>query len=74
MCRLVCACTIYIFLDRPFIYSQTGLKGVTHGKDRKWLLKTGDPLIQVHLHFILVQGTEKRWLLKTGDPLIAMTT
>ena len=24
--------------------------GVTQGMDKKWLLKTGDPLIQVHLH------------------------
>ena len=48
--------------------------GVIQGKDKKWLLKTGDPLIQVHLHYILVQGTKKRWLLKTGDPLIEVTT
>ena len=27
--------------------------GVNQGKDRKWLLKTGDPLIQVHLQCIL---------------------
>ena len=46
----------------------------TQGKHKKWLLKTGDPFIQVHLHYILVQGTQKRWLLKTGDPLIEMTT
>ena len=49
-----------------------GLRGVTQGKDKKWLLKTGDPLI--HLHYILVQGTKKRWLLKIGDPLIEVTT
>ena len=49
-------------------------EGVTQGKDKKWLLKTGDPLIQVHLHCILGQGTQKRWLLKTGDPLIEVTT
>ena len=48
--------------------------GATQGKDKKWLLKTGDPLIQVHLHYILVQGTQKRWLFKTGDPLIEVTT
>ena len=30
--------------------------------------------MQVHLHYILVQGTQKRWLLKTGDPLIKVTT
>ena len=29
-------------------------KGVAQGKDKKWLLKTGDPLVQVHLHCILV--------------------
>ena len=49
-------------------------KGVTPGEAKKWLLKTGDPLIQVHLHYILIQGTQKRWLLKTGDPLIEVTT
>ena len=38
------------------------------------MLKTGDPLIQFHLHRILIQGTQKRWLLKTGDPLIEVTT
>ena len=38
-------------------------------KDKNWLLKTGDPLIQVHLHCILVQGSQKIWLLKTGDAL-----
>ena len=37
-------------------FSQTCLKGVTKGKDKKWLLKTSDPLIQVHLHYMLVQG------------------
>ena len=30
---------------------------VSHGKDKNGLLKTSDPLIQVHLHCILVQGT-----------------
>ena len=49
-------------------------KGGTQGKDKKWLLKTGDPLIQVHLHYILVQGTQKGWLLKTGDSLKEVTT
>ena len=43
---------------------------VTPGTGKNWLLKTGDPLIQVHLHYILVQGTPKRWLLEAGDPLI----
>ena len=43
-------------------------------EDKKWLLKTGDPLIQVRVHCILGQGTQKRWLLKTGDPLIEVTT
>ena len=55
-------------------HSQTCLKGSSKGKDKKWLLKTGDPLIQVHLHCILIQWTQKRWLLKTGDPLIEVTT
>ena len=30
--------------------------------------------MQVHLHYILVQGNQKMWLLKTGDPLIEVTT
>ena len=51
-------------------YSQTCLKGSPQGTGKNWLLKTGNPLIQVHLHYILVQGTLKRWLLKAGDLLI----
>ena len=51
-------------------YSQTCLKGSPKGTHKNWLLKTGDPLIQVYLHCNLVQGTPKRWLLKAGDPLI----
>ena len=48
-------------------YSQTCLRG--HPREEKnCLLKTGDPLIQVDLHYILAQGTPKMWLLKTGDP------
>ena len=47
---------------------------VTQGKPKNWLLKTGDPLILVHLHCILVQGTGKKWLLKAGDPLIEVAT
>ena len=43
-------------------------------EDKEWLLKTGDPLIQVHLHCMWVGGTQERWLLKTGDPLIKVTT
>ena len=35
---------------------------------------TGDPLIQVNLHYILVQGAQKMRLLKTGNPLIEVTT
>ena len=50
------------------------LHGPVQGKDKNWLLKTGDPLIQVHLHCILVQGTQKMWLLQTGDPLTEATT
>ena len=51
-----------------------------------WLLMTDDPLIQVHLHYILVHRAQKMWLLKaatfsglcepknmTGDPLIEVT-
>ena len=26
---------------------------------KKWLLKTGSPLLQVHLHYILIQGEQK---------------
>ena len=55
------------------MYSQTCLKGSPQGK-KKGLPKRSDPLIQDHLHCILVQGTQKRWLLKTGDPLIEMIT
>ena len=39
------------------------------GQPREGETLTGDPLIQVHLHCILVQGTLKMRLLKTGDPL-----
>ena len=48
--------------------------GVTQGKPDNWLLKTGDPLIQVHWHCIWLQGTQKMWLLKAGDPLMEVTT
>ena len=64
-----------IFVCKILKKMQSNLpQGVTHGKDKNWLLKTGDPLIQVHLHYILVQGTQKMWLHKTGDPLIEVTT
>ena len=49
------------------------LKGYQR-EGQKRLLKTGNPLIQVHLHCILIQGTQKRWQLKTGAPLIEVTT
>ena len=55
-------------------YSQTCLKGSPNGRAKNWLLQTGDPLIQVHLYCILLQGTQKRWLLKARDPLIEVTT
>ena len=42
--------------------------GVTRGKDKKWLLKTGGPLIQVHLHYILVQGPSKGGCLRQVLP------
>ena len=48
------------------MYSQICLKGSPQGSHKNWLLKTGDPLIQVHLHCILLQGTPKKWLLKAG--------
>ena len=51
-------------------YSQTCLKGSPQGTHKNWQLKTGDPLIQVHLYCILVQRTPKKWLLKTCDLLI----
>ena len=51
---------------------QSNLFGeVTPGTHKNWLLKTGDPLIQVHLHCILVEGTPKNRLLNTGDHLIS---
>ena len=57
------------------IYVQSNLYyGVTQGKDKKWPLKTSDPLIQVQLNCILVQGTHEMWLLRTGDPLMEVTT
>ena len=44
-------------------------EGVTQGKGTNWLLKkTGDHLLQVHLHCIWVQGAQKMRLLMTGDP------
>ena len=52
------------------LLSQTCLKGSSQGTHTIWLLKTGDPLIQVCLHCNLVLGTPKMWLLKAGDPLI----
>ena len=65
-----------MFFETPnFVNIQSKLsQGVTQGKDKKWLLKTGNPLIQVHLNCILIQGTQNRWLLKTGGPLIEVTT
>ena len=48
--------------------------GITQGKNKKWLLKTGDPLIQVHLFRIFVQRTQKMCLLKTCDSLIEVAT
>ena len=51
-------------------YSQTCLKGSAEGTGKNWLLKTGDPLIQVHFHYNLVQRIPKKWLLKACDPLI----
>ena len=58
------------------VYPYT-VKPVLRGHLREgqnWLLKTGDHLIQVHLHFILFQGIQKKWLVKTGDPLIEVPT
>ena len=46
------------------------LRGQPRGHEKNWLLKTGDPLIQAHLHCIWVQETLKKWRLKTGDPLV----
>ena len=65
-------CIILMIIDFDLVnikYSQTCFKGSP--KERT---KSGDQLIQVHLHCILVQGTQKRWLLKAGDPLIEVTT
>ena len=36
------------------VYSQTSLKGSPRGTYKHWMLNNGDPLIQVHLHSILV--------------------
>ena len=45
-------------------YSQTCLKGSAQGTGENWLLKIGDPLIQVHFHYNLVQRIPKKsgWL------------
>ena len=66
---------IFLFHQQLLIQSNFSL-GVTQGKDKKWLLKTGDSLIEGHLHYtcILVQGTEEWRLFKTGDSLIEVTT
>ena len=42
--------------------------GAPKVKDQKWLLKTSDPLIQVHLHCILVQGMQKNGCLRQVIP------
>ena len=57
---------------RPQHYGigQTCLKGSAQGTGKNWLLKTGDPLIQVHFHYNLVQRIPKKWLVKACDPLI----
>ena len=51
-------------------YSQTCLMGSAQGTSKNWLLKTGDPLIQVHFRYNLVQRIPKKWLVKAYDPLI----
>ena len=45
-------------------YSQTCLKGSAQGTGKNWLLKTGDPLIQVHFHYNLVQRIPKSGCLR----------
>ena len=50
--------------------STVQVRQVTPGDKQNWLLKTGDPLIQVQLHCNLVLGTPERWLLKAGEPLL----
>ena len=65
-------CLFCVFLSFS-AYSQTCLHGSSKGRT-KWLLKTGDPLIQVHLHYIWVQGVQIWRLLKAGDSLIEVTT
>ena len=51
-------------------------EGVTKGKDKKWLLKIGDPLIQAHLHCIFASRDPEKVAayFKTGDPLTEVTT
>ena len=54
-----------------YMYVVGSVRPVLRGHPRevkKWLLKTGDPVIQLHLHCILGQGTYKRSLLNAGDP------
>ena len=66
----------YYLLKLNFLEFSNKVKPVlmAHPREEQIMVKTGDPLIQVHLHCILVQGTQKMWLLKTGDPLIDVTT
>lgn len=60
---------------RCYVYNQTYLRGhQREGQNTFWLLKIGDPVKQVQLHCILVQGIQKMWLLKIGDPLIQVAT
>ena len=47
--------------------SPTGLMGSPKGRT-KWVLKTGDPLIQIHLYCILVKGRRKGGCLRQVIP------
>ena len=49
------------------------IKGVTQGKDKNWLHKTGLRPLKTG-SFAQYFGILKKWLLKADDPLIEMTT
>ena len=57
----------------PYIVPFLSLRWSPKGKPINWLLKTGGPLIQVHLDCTLAQVVWKRWLQIASDPLIEVT-
>ena len=60
----------YYFLKLNFLEFSNTVKPVLRGhpREEQILAKTGDPLIQVHLHCILVQRTKKCGCLRQVIP------